>query len=110
MLNRLFAASALTLGLAGSVFAQSGDPERGREIAFTCSGCHGIEYQNNVYPTYRVPRVAGQSEGYIISSLKAYRSGARKHATMQAQANTLSDQDIADIAAYFVSLAEEGSE
>ncbi|MEN1727823.1 MAG: cytochrome c, partial [Pseudomonadota bacterium] len=83
---------------------------RGRILSYTCSGCHGIAYQTNVYPTYSVPRVAGQSEGYIVSSLKAYRSGERKHATMQAQANTLSDQDIADIAAYFVSLAEGDSE
>jgi len=107
MLNRLLAALALTLVLAPSALAQSGDPERGSVIAFTCSGCHGIPFYKNVYPSYSVPRIAGQNEGYIVSALKAYRSGARKHATMQAQANTLSDQDIADIAAYFVSLAEE---
>jgi cytochrome c553 len=107
MLNRLLAALAVTLIACSPVLAQSGDPERGRVIAFTCSGCHGIPFYKNVYPSYTVPRLAGQSEGYIISALKAYRSGARKHATMQAQANTLTDQDISDIAAYFVSLAEE---
>lgn len=107
MLNRLLAALALSMALAAPLFAQSGDPDRGRVISFTCSGCHGIPFYKNVYPSYSVPRIAGQSEGYIVSALKAYRSGARKHATMQAQANTLSDQDIADIAAYFVSLAED---
>jgi len=107
MLNRLLVALALSIGLALPAFAQSGDPERGRVISFTCSGCHGIPFYKNVYPSYSVPRIAGQSEGYIVAALKAYRSGARKHATMQAQANTLSDQDINDIAAYFVSLSED---
>jgi len=104
---RLLALLALTLAPAMPAIAQSGDPERGEVISFTCSGCHGIPFYKNVYPSYSVPRIAGQSEGYIIAALKAYRSGARTHATMQAQANTLTDQDIADIAAYFVSLAEE---
>ena len=83
-----------------------GDPERGREIAYTCFGCHGIPYQKNVYPTYPVPKIGGQTYGYLVSALKAYRAGDRQHPTMQAQANTLSDQDISDIAAYFVSLNE----
>jgi len=107
MLNRVLAALAAIVIVCSPALAQSGDPERGEVIAFTCSGCHGIPFYKNVYPSYTVPRLAGQNEGYIISALKAYRSGARKHATMQAQANTLSDQDIADIAAYFVSQAEE---
>lgn len=105
MLNRLFATLALILASIAPALAESGDPERGAVIAFTCSGCHGIPFYNNAYPTYSVPRLGGQNEGYVISALKAYRSGERKHTTMQAQANTLSDQDIADIAAYFVSLS-----
>ncbi|AKS41709.1 c-type cytochrome [Wenzhouxiangella marina] len=107
MLNRLFLMLALCAGLAMPAVAQSGDAERGRILAYTCTGCHGIPYQKNVYPSYSVPRIGGQTEGYIVASLKAYRSGERQHATMQAQANTLSDQDIADIAAYFVSLTED---
>jgi len=83
-----------------------GDPERGRVIAYTCFGCHGVPHQKNVYPTYPVPKIGGQTYSYLVSALKAYQAGERQHATMQAQANTLSDEDIRDIAAYFVSLSQ----
>lgn len=83
-----------------------GDPERGRVTAYTCFGCHGVPYQKNVYPTYPVPKIGGQTYGYLVSALKAYREGDRQHPTMKAQANTLSDEDIRDIAAYFVRLNE----
>ncbi len=53
-----------------------------------------------------MPRIGGQTEGYIFSALKAYRDGLRSHPTMQAQSRTLSEQDMRDIAAYFVSLTE----
>ncbi|QKK02160.1 MAG: c-type cytochrome [Pseudomonadota bacterium] len=108
-MKRLFFA-ALALALSGPIAAQSGegDPEHGREIAYTCFGCHGVPFQQNAYPTYPVPKIGGQTYGYLVSALKAYRSGERKHATMQAQASTLSDQDIRDIAAYFVSLDDGG--
>ncbi len=85
------------------------DVERGREIAYTCTGCHGIPFYKNVYPTYTVPKLGGQNRQYIVDSLRAYRSGERQHPTMRAQANTLSDQDIEDIAAYFVRLTEKES-
>lgn len=98
---------ALASLLAQGAWAQSeGDPERGKTIAYTCFGCHGIPYQMNIYPTYPVPKIGGQTEGYIISALKSYRAGERPHGTMIAQGNTLSDQDIYDIAAYFVSIHE----
>ncbi len=84
-----------------------GDIERGKIISYTCTGCHGIPFYNNTYPTYYVPRLGGQNEAYIVSALKAYRSGERHHASMRAQANTLSDQDILDIAAYFASLRRD---
>lgn len=100
MLMRLFFAAFLALLLAQPVSAERGDPDEGRILAYTCSGCHGVPYQKNVYPTYSVPRIAGQSYGYIVASLMAYRSGERRHPTMEAQASTLSDQDIYDIAAY----------
>jgi cytochrome c553 len=106
MLKRMIAIAAVAL-FALPAQAERGDPERGEEIAYTCSGCHGIPHHMNVYPTYRVPKLGGQSYGYIVNSLKAYRTGERRHATMQAQANTLSDEDIHDIAAYFVSLTAE---
>ena len=90
--------------LASGALAQQGDPDEGKVIAYTCNGCHGIPFQQNVYPTYSVPRIGGQNYGYIVSALQAYRDGTRKHATMNAQAHTLSDEDIHDVAAYFVSL------
>lgn len=106
MLKRtILVAAAVAFVLSAQ--AEQGDAERGEEIAYTCTGCHGIPHHVNVYPTYRVPKLGGQSFGYIVNSLKAYRSGERRHPTMGAQANTLSDEDIRDIAAYFVSLTAE---
>ena len=79
----------------------AGDAENGKKLAYTCTGCHGIPFYQNTYPRYHVPRLGGQNEAYIVAALKAYRSGERSHPTMQAQAGNLTDQDIADIAAYF---------
>ena len=76
------------------------DVNAGMEKANTCMGCHGIPGYNNVYPTYRVPKIGGQSPAFLEAALKAYRSGERPHPTMKAQAAGMSDQDIADIAAY----------
>lgn len=77
-----------------------GNTAAGMEKANTCMGCHGIPGYNNVYPTFRVPKVGGQSPQYIEAALKAYRGGERPHGTMHAQASSMSDQDIADVAAY----------
>ncbi|HFC29689.1 MAG TPA: cytochrome c [Oceanospirillales bacterium] len=82
----------------------AGNAEQGKVIAFTCTGCHGIKFYKNAYPNYHVPRLGGQNEKYIVSALKEYRAKKRSHPTMQAQAGSLSDQDIEDIAAYFASL------
>ena len=82
----------------------AGNVENGKIISYTCTGCHGIPFYKNAAPVYHVPRLGGQNEAYIVSALKAYRSGDRSHETMKAQAGNLSDQDIADIAAYFTSL------
>ena len=84
--------------------AIAGDAEAGRQKAETCLGCHGIPAQVNVYPTYHVPKLGGQLEQYLIAALAAYKNKTRTHATMQANASSLSDEDIADIAAYFASL------
>lgn len=82
----------------------AGDIEKGKIISYTCTGCHGIPFYKNAAPNYHVPRIGGQNEAYIVAALKAYRSGERSHETMKAQAGSLSDQDIADISAYFASL------
>lgn len=108
MPTRLLAvpAAVMALVLAAAPVQAEGDPERGEQIAYTCTGCHGIPFYKNVYPTYTVPKLGGQSEGYIVAALEAYRAGDRAHPSMRAQARTLSDQDIADVAAYFVGLAD----
>jgi len=99
---------AVTLALAFSASATAfaaGDAARGKIISYTCLGCHGIEDYRNAYPDYNVPRLAGQHADYIVAALKEYKDGERQHPTMQVQAATLSDQDMADIAAYFASEA-----
>ncbi|WP_420467401.1 c-type cytochrome [Panacagrimonas sp.] len=95
-----YAALAIASALSAMPAAAQGDTEAGMEKANTCMGCHGIPGYNNAYPTYRVPKISGQPAQYLEIALKAYRSGERPHATMHAQAASMSDQDIADIAAY----------
>ena len=80
--------------------APAGDAARGARLAYTCIGCHGIANYKNAAPVYNVPRLRGQHPEYLVIALQAYRSGERSHGTMHANATTLSDQDMADIAAY----------
>lgn len=75
-----------------SVSVAEGDATAGRLKAETCLGCHAVTGYYNVYPTYHVPKLGGQSAGYIASALKAYRSGTRIHGPMQANASDLSDE------------------
>lgn len=84
--------------------ARSADPARGKRLAYTCQGCHGIAGYKNAYPNFHVPLIGGQSQRYLQQALGEYRRGTRKHPTMQAQAQSFSDQDIADVAAYLSSL------
>lgn len=81
-----------------------GDAERGKALAYTCFGCHGIDGYRNAYPSYRVPKLGGQKAAYLVVALKGYRDGSRAHPTMQGQAESLSDQDIEDVAAYLATL------
>lgn len=78
--------------------------DNGRELTYTCQGCHGVTGYRNAYPSYHVPKIGGQSSPYLINALTEYKKGTRKHPTMQAQAQSFSDQDIADIAAYLSNL------
>ncbi|NVK29754.1 MAG: cytochrome c [Gammaproteobacteria bacterium] len=91
------------LAFAGAAHAE-GNVEAGRALAETCLGCHGVAHYVNTYPTYHVPKLKGQHAEYIVEALKGYRSGERAHETMHANAAQLSDQDIADIAAYIASI------
>jgi cytochrome c553 len=84
-----------------------GDATRGAVLAETCKGCHGVPGSHNAYPSYYVPKLGGQNLEYIEIALQGYRRGTRSHPTMQAQAASLSDQDIADLAAFFSTWAGE---
>ena len=95
----VLAASAPMVG-----FAQvKGDAAAGKSKAYTCTGCHGITGYKNAYPSYHVPRISGQNYEYLVAALNAYRTEQRKHPTMVAQAQSFSEQDLADIAAYLAS-------
>lgn len=104
MKHAVLIASCLALaGLSAPALAK-GDAAKGKALAYTCTGCHGITDYKNAYPSYRVPKIAGQNEAYIVAALDGYRKGERNHPTMKAQASSYTDADIADIAAYLASL------
>lgn len=79
-----------------------GNAEAAKTKVAMCVGCHEIAGYKASFPSvYSVPRIAGQSPQYIESALQAYRKGDRSHPTMRGVAGGLSDQDIADLAAYY---------
>jgi cytochrome c553 len=80
--------------------APTGSFDNGRTLAYTCQGCHGITGYKNAYPSYRVPKIGGQSPQYLTQALTEYRQGKRRHPTMQAQSMSFSEQEIADLAVY----------
>lgn len=98
---------AALLYLSTSVVAAEpkGDPAIGRSLIYTCAGCHGVTGYENAYPTYHVPRIAGQNYDYLVAALNEYKKGERSHPTMRAQGESLSEDDIRNIAAYLSSLA-----
>lgn len=103
-------AALCALSLCGALWATAapaqepkGDAEAARKGKISmCIGCHGIEDYHTAFPeVYRVPKIAGQSSAYIAKALQAYRNDERSHPTMRGVAKGLSDQDIADLAAYY---------
>lgn len=104
-LQLLGLAAATALLAVGTVHAE-GDKAAGRTLVYTCAGCHGVPGYTNAYPQYPVPKIVGQNEQYIVDALLGYQSGGRTHPTMDAQAQSLSDTDIQNIAAYLSSLAK----
>ena len=85
------------------VHAQTaGNAEAAKGKVSMCIGCHGIPMYRTAFPeVYSVPMIAGQAPDYIVKALQAYRAGERSHQSMQAIAKSLSDQDMADLAAYY---------
>ena len=109
--NMKIACTLATLALVAAVAAQpalaDGDVDAGREIAYSCLGCHGIDGYRNAYPSYRVPKLGGQKAAYLALALRGYRDGTRQHPTMEGQSKSLSDEDIESVAAYLASLGTE---
>jgi cytochrome c553 len=104
--SRTGVAIGLGLALCASLplQAQDGNAEAGKLKRQMCEGCHGIPGYRTAYPVvYHVPKLGGQDAGYIVKALQDYRSGARKHPSMDAVAGSLSEQDMADLAAYYAS-------
>jgi len=98
LLSLLIALAATGLSFS----AQAQDAKAGEKKAAMCIGCHGIPgYQASFPEIYKVPMIAGQGSKYIVSALTAYRKGERKHPTMRAIAASLTDQDMADLAAFY---------
>ena len=100
----VLAACACTAGSAVATAADVvGNPKAAVAKIEMCIGCHGIQggYKTAFPEVYRVPMIGGQSAKYLEAALKAYRKGDRKHPSMVNIAKSLSDQDIADVAAYF---------
>lgn len=89
---------------AAPAAAAKANLETGKQLSYTCQGCHGVTGYKNAYPNYHVPRIGGQTSEYLVQALTEYKAGKRKHPTMQAQAQSFSDQDITDLAAYLSSL------
>ncbi len=81
-----------------------GDAQAGEKKISLCIGCHGIVgYQASFPEVHKVPKISGQGAKYIVSSLNAYKKGERKHPTMRGIADPLTEQDMADVAAYYES-------
>ena len=98
---------ALVLPLAATAqppAQRAAGASRGEQLTYTCQGCHGETGYKNAYPSYHVPKIGGQSAEYLAQALTEYQKGGRKHPTMQAQSQSFSDQDIADLSAYLSSL------
>jgi cytochrome c553 len=109
-MNKLFSTmSALAVASVTALFAPlsgaqevKGDVVAGHKKVAMCMGCHNIVgYQATFPEVYKVPMISGQGGKYITAALNEYKTGARKHPTMRAIADSLTDQDIADVAAYY---------
>jgi cytochrome c553 len=101
----LVAAVALavaTPSLLAQQAAPVGDPREAHKKIAMCEGCHGIAGYKTAYPVvYHVPKLGGQQAAYLVAALNAYKSGQRSHPSMRGIAASLTDKDIADLAAYY---------
>lgn len=102
MLTTVFALAVASVTALSSAQEIKGDAKAGQAKIDMCIGCHGIKgYQASFPEVHKVPMISGQSAKYIVSALGAYKAGDRRHPTMRGVADSLSDQDMADVAAYY---------
>lgn len=95
-------AISVALLAAAPAVAQDGRADAAKDKIAMCQGCHGIPGYRNTFPNvYHVPKIGGQHPKYLVSALLQYKKGERSHPTMRGIAESLSEQDMADIAAYY---------
>ncbi|MBN8752561.1 MULTISPECIES: c-type cytochrome [Variovorax] len=105
LLTTMFALAVACVTVSAEAQQVTGKAQDGAKKVAMCVGCHGIiGYQASFPEIHKVPMIAGQSATYITAALTAYKGGDRKHPTMRAIADTLTEQDIADLAAYYSQL------
>ncbi len=87
---------------AAAPAAAAGNAEAGKSKLAMCIGCHGVPGYRTAYPdVYHVPKIYGQQQAYIVKALQAYKTGERSHPSMRGIARSLTDADMADLAAYY---------
>ena len=97
----IIVASIVSYSLTAAPSLAAGDPKAGRKKALECQTCHGLD---GVSKLPEAPNLSGQVENYLVKALNDYRSGARTNEMMSLVAPTLSDGDIADLAAWYASI------
>ena len=107
MSAKLVAALTLVAFLGNAPAFAAGSVEAGQAKSATCGACHGMD-GNSLSPEW--PNLAGQHAGYIEKQLQAFKAGERKNDLMAPMAMILSDEDMADLAAYFASQKARGGE
>ena len=101
-LSTIFALAVACVTISSQAQEVKADAKAGEQKIALCIGCHGIVgYQSSFPEVHKVPKISGQSAGYIAAALQTYKTGARKHPTMRGIAASLSEQDIANLAAYY---------
>lgn len=102
-----FVLTGLAISVAASAWAEGGNAEAGKTKSATCAACHGAD-GNSVNPEW--PKLAGQHPSYIAKQLANFKDDARVNPSMSPMAKPLSEQDMADLAAYFSSQAVKPGE
>jgi cytochrome c553 len=109
MKNLLTLLAALVAAWSVQAQGVKGDAKAGEGKIAMCIGCHGIPgYQASFPQVYKVPMISGQNAQFISAALNAYRKGDRKHPTMRGIAESLTDQDVADVAVFYAQHGKSG--